>query len=918
MPSSRVCRLVLGLFVAAMVAAGVHAAPLPAAPLAAAPLPAGMVKGPSVEGITEYDCANGLRVLLFPDATTENVTVCINYLVGSRFENYGEGGMAHLFEHLMFRTAAGHRDIKGELMQHGAQWNGTTSIDRTNFFETVTASDANLAWALDLEASRMARLTIGRADLDAERKIVQNEMDSGENDGGRLLWFALMHAAYQWHNYGRSTIGLRSDLDGVPLERVQAFYRNYYQPDNAVLVVAGKLDVAKTLALVAAKFGVLPAPTRRLYPTYTVEPTQYGERQVTMRVAGPRPSVIAAYHIPAGSHPDFAALDVLASALGNPASGRLNEALVKTNQAVDASAGCLRQHDAGLFLVDADAPVNAPLEPLRDSLTALAEGLPAKPIDAAEVDRAKSGMAKRTEMAMLNSQRMATSLSEWVGLGDWRLFFLHRDRIAAVTLADVQRVAATYLKPSNRTVGLFYPTTNGDRVTIPPTPDIAAAVRDYKGRAAVAEGETFDPTPANLDARTQWGQTPSGLKLALLPRKTRGAEVSVRIALRFGDLESVKGRLAAADMAGQLLMRGSAKYTRQQIQDEINRLKAEVSVGGNATSASINVRTTRENLVAALSFAVEVLRTPTFPASEFAEARTQSLAATEESKSDPRAQLGVALGRALNVYPPGDPRYVQTPEEAAADLQGLTLEAVKAFYTEFYGASTGEVAACGDFDAAELTALTEKLLGGWKSGKPYTRIARPFVAAKPQRLLVRMADKPNGTYQTVNLLQVRDDDPDYAAGLLAARLLGGGADSRLWKRVREKEGISYGISASFAAGSQDDRGSFAIGGIFPAKDLAKFEAAVNDEVQRALKDGFTAEEVAAAKDAVLRQRRSARAADSGLAGRLGDLAYLGRRFAWDAALDDKVAALTPAQINAALRRFCQPEAQVVGVAGDLP
>ena len=278
----------------------------------------------------------------------------------------------------------------------------------------------------------------------------------------------------------------------------------------------------------------------------------------------------------------------------------------------------------------------------------------------------------------------------------------------------------------------------------------------------------------------------------------------------------------------------------------------------------------------------------------------------------------MVLGRALNPYPAGDPRYVQTADETMADLKALTLDQVKAFYHDYYGASTGEVAACGDFDAAELTTLVDKLLGGWKSGKPYTRIPRPFTTIKPDRLLVRLPDKPNGIYQTINALQVRDTDADYAASLLAARLLGGGADSRLWKRVREQEGISYGISASFSASAQDDRGNFAIGGIFPAKDLAKFEAVVKDEVGKALRDGFTGPEVDTGKEALLRARRASRGADAGLAGRLGELAYLGRRFAWDAELDAKIAALTPAQVNAALKRFCQPEAEVVGIAGELP
>ncbi|MCC7491062.1 MAG: insulinase family protein [Fimbriimonadaceae bacterium] len=898
-----------------------YAVLLLAAPLAAAPvttLPAGVTAGPSIEGISEYRLANGLRVLLFPDDTKDTVTVCVTYLVGSRHENYGEGGMAHLFEHLMFRSASRHQDIKTEGTQRGAQWNGTTSYDRTNYYETLQATPENLEWALDLEADRMTGLQIAAADIAAERTIVQNEMDSGENEVGRQMVFRVAAAAFQWHNYGRSTIGLRSDLEAVPLERVLAFYRHYYQPDNAVLVVAGKCDPAATLALVQRKFGPLPRPGRTLLPTYTVEPPQIGEQEVVVRLSGGTPGVLVGYHVPATAHPDSAALEVLGWVLNDPVAGRLQTALVKTGLATGSSAFNFRLRDPSLLLADADAKADQPLPPLRDALLQVLEGLAGQPLLAAEVERAKADLGRRYDQALFNPQRVATSLSEWASQGDWRLFFLHRDRVAAVTVEDVQRVATTYLKPTNRTVGLYYPTANPARVTIPAAPDLAKLLEGYQGRAAVATGEAFEATPATMDARTQWSTSAGGLKMALLPRKTRGNEVWARITVRFGDLASLQGRAPAAEMAGRLLLRGSARYTRQQIQDEITRLKADVSVSGGLSEATIAVRTTRDNLAAALTLGAEVLRHPTFPAADLEELRTRALTDLESDRTDPQAVLGVRLGQLLNPYPAGDPRHVDSPDEEAAALRALTLEQVHAFHREFYGASSGEVAVTGDFDAAALPPLVEQLLGGWQTTRPYTRIPRPFVAVAAQRVLVDLADKPNGLYQAVLPLAVRDDDPQYAAGLLVARLLGGGADSRLWKRLREKDGLSYGVGASFSANAIDTRGVVAMGGIFPARDLAKFEAALNEEVANLLRDGFTAEEVTKGREALLLQRRTARAADAGMVASLADHLFLGRKYAWEAALDEQLGALSADQVNAALRRFVKPEALLVGVAGDLP
>jgi len=236
----------------------------------------------SVEGITEYRLDNGLKVLLFPDNSKPTVTVNVTYLVGSRHEGYGETGMAHLLEHMLFKGTAKRGGIMGELTSHGAQFNGTTSYDRTNYFETMTATDENLRWALEMEADRMVNSRVSRKDLDTEMTVVRNEFERGENNAGRVLEERVLATAYLWHSYGRSTIGARSDIERVPIERLQAFYRNYYQPDNAVLVVAGKLDEAKTLGWTKETFGAISKPSRTLAPTYTEEPVQDGERQVTL------------------------------------------------------------------------------------------------------------------------------------------------------------------------------------------------------------------------------------------------------------------------------------------------------------------------------------------------------------------------------------------------------------------------------------------------------------------------------------------------------------------------------------------------------------------------------------------------------------------------------------------------------------
>src|SRR5580698_3918452 len=255
-------------------------------PALAQTLPPGVQRVTSVEGITEYAYPNGLHELLFPDQSKPKVTVNITYLVGSRYEGNGETGMAHLMEHMLFLRTKDGRDVKNELTTHGAQWNGTTWYDRTNYFEIVTATDENLSWAIQLEADRMENMRIEKALLDTEMTVVRNEFEMGENSPTNILYQRTLGAAYTYHSYGRPTIGTKSDIENVPIERLDAFYHKYYQPDDAVLTIAGQFDSAKVLALVAQAFGSIPRPTRTLTKTYTVEPTQEGERSVTLRRVG--------------------------------------------------------------------------------------------------------------------------------------------------------------------------------------------------------------------------------------------------------------------------------------------------------------------------------------------------------------------------------------------------------------------------------------------------------------------------------------------------------------------------------------------------------------------------------------------------------------------------------------------------------
>ncbi len=868
------------------------------------------------EGINEYRLPNGLRVLLFADPTKSNITVNITYMVGSRQEDYGETGMAHLLEHLMFRGSTHHPDVPKELKDHGTRPNGTTSLDRTKYFETFQASEENLKWALALEADRMVNSFIAKQDLDTEMTVVRNEYEAGENNPAHVLMQRVLATAYLWHNYGNATIGARSDIERVPIERLQAFYHHFYQPDNAMLVVAGQIDEARTLALVHRYFAAIPRPTRTLRQTYTVEPTQDGERSVTLRRVGDVQALCVIYHVAAASHAEFPAEQLAAHILGDMPSGRLARALVSSGKAASVSASVRSTLEPGYVAVTATVRLGKSLDEAETTLLATLEGLKTHPFTDAEVNRARTGWLKNFELTQNDSEAVALNLTEWQALGDWRLALLQRDRIRRVTREQIQQAAEKYFVPSNRTLGRFIPDQNPVRAEIPEPTDVATLLQGYQDNTAVAPGEEFEATPENIDRRTLRADLAGGMQLSLLSKKTRGQQVIAILRFNFGDEQSLQGMLAVAAATRQSLMGGTVYHTRQQLRDEFDRLKAQVTITGSVSETSVSIQTTRENFAAVLDLVAEILQEPVFRQNDFNLLKQQQLAAFEAQKSDPQALTTLARQRLLKPYPRGDARYLPTLAERSAEIGALTFDQLKAFHRDFYGASHGQITVIGDFDPEAVRNQLGELFDDWKSHKPYARVASPYRAIAAKAEAFETPDKANANWAAALAFPMTDTDPDYPALTLSSYIIGGGVNSRLSARIRKQEGLSYSVSGQISVATGDDDSSFLATAICAPQNGPKVEASFKDEIDRILANGFTADEVAAAKKSWLQTRQVSRAQDRELASRLTSERFWGRTMAFDAELEQKVAALTPEQMGAALRKSINPAQFSFFRAGD--
>jgi len=885
----------------------------------AAQLPEGISEVASVEGITEYRLNNGLRVLLVPDDSKPTTTVNMTYLVGSRNENYGQTGMAHLLEHMLFKGTPTIRNALGEFSRRGLQANGSTSTDRTNYFASFAASPDTLKWYLGWQADAMVNSLVARQDLDSEMTVVRNEMESGENNPFRILMQKMQAAAYQWHNYGKTTIGARSDVENVDVGQLRAFYHQYYQPDNAVLIVAGKFDPQATLADIQNTLGKLPRPKRTLPPEYTVEPAQDGERAVTLRRTGGTPLVAAMYHIPAAGSADYVPFDLAATILADTPSGRLYHALVPTKQAAEVFGFTMDQLDPGVAMFGAQLQADMNPDTALRTLTATLESVSSKPFTEAELERARSKWLTAWQQTYSDPERVGVALSEAIAAGDWRLFFLQRDRARAAQLAEVQRAADAYLVPANRTEGRYLPTAKPQRAPLGQRPDLQQVFKDYKGDPDFKAVAAFDPTPQNIDKLTQRRtlDLPNGpLQLALLPKATRGERVRAELLLQAGDAASLRGLRTVADATADMLTRGTPQLSRQDIQDRFDRMQAEVSFNGSGTDLEVQMSTTREHLPELIDLVLDIIRHADFPEAELAEYKRRATTSLQAAMTEPTALASRALSRHGNPWPSDDVRYTPSFEESLAGLQALTRAQLVDFHDKFYGAGQIKFSAVGDFDPDAAQAALTKGVAGWQRAPAYVRLDNPYHDVRPRQFQIDTPDKANAFYISRMPLELQDTHADFPALYLANFLLGTSETSRLWHRVRETEGLSYNVRSSLSVSSFEPSASWTVYAIYAPQNRARLEQAISEELARALKDGFSDEEVRDGITALLNYRSLARAQDEVLAGAWVDYMKTDRTFEWSAEMDRKLSALTPQAVNTALRKYLKPEAFSTAIAGD--
>lgn len=874
----------------------------------------------NTEGIKEYSLSNGMKVLLMSDPSQSNAVVNIVYNVGSKHEGYGEKGMAHLLEHMLFKSTKKLGDIKKMLSDKGGNANGTTWYDRTNYYEVFPSNDENLKWFLEMEADRMVNATILQSDLDKEFSVVRNEFEIGENSPSGVLMERIISAAYLWHNYGNSTIGSKEDVERVKAVTLRKFYEKYYQPDNATLIVAGKFDEKKALEYIAQYFSTIPKPARVLETPYTVEPAQDGERFVELKRSGDSKVVGALYHTVPYADKDYAALDALQEILTADPSGYLYKAMIDSHKAASVYAYQPLVRDASYMYFGLDIPADKDLKTTENDFRAELDKIATIKYTEQDVARAKAKILKQIENIKNNTIGYAVNLTEIVGAGNYKLGMLYRDTVEKLTVADIQRVATKYFKTNNRTVGVFIPSKDEVRVkNIEYTDDqIATLTKNYKGKALEKEAAPFEASIKNLKANLTEGKLSNGMKYGLIKKDIKGGKVLGSFRFPVSNAKDLNGKADVGSLMAQVLKTGTKSHTKEQIQDMLDEWKSNINFGFSGQTLFVNFSTYKESLPKVTSLIKEILTESTFPEAELVKTVNEYNTYLESSLNDPQSIAFTELEKITENYPKESIYYTASTQEQIDNNKKVKREQLVDFYNKILGGNNGVGSVIGDLDTKTTAALLESTFGKWNSKSTYEFIKPELFATKKQDKDYLTPDKENGAAVGKISFSMDRKSPDYPAFVIANEMLGSGGflTARIPTRLREKEGISYGAGSYINIPIDNNVASWAWYAFFNPTKKEAVNKALKEEVNKAVKDGFTEEEFKSNLTSWLNSRKTGLGNDNTLMGLVNSQLQYGQSLDEYDALETKVSALKVSQVNDVLRKYISEDKMTSVFAGD--
>jgi zinc protease len=871
------------------------------------------------QGVTKTVLKNGLTVLTKEVHTAPVVSVQVWYRVGARNEVPGINGVSHQLEHLLFKGTQARPIQFGRLFSAlGSESNAFTSYDETAYFGTVERS--KLESLMTLEADRMQNTVIGSEQLKSEKRVVISELQGYENSPSFRLGRAVMKAALPDSPYGMPVGGSKADVEKFTLEQVQNHYKTYYRPENATLVITGDFKTAAALKMAEQTFGKIPKVTEPLLVSNQKAPVQLSQPSpkspIVLKQPGSTALLNAIYRLPDVNHPDVPAIDLMDAVLTGGRSARLYQALVETGLASSVGASASQMIDLGWYSISAVAAAGQPLSRVETVLQKSLAEIRQKPVSDEELERAK--LQFRASL-ILGSQDISSQASQLgynqTVAGDYRFIDRYLAAMERVTPKDILRVAQTYLKPEQQTIGFFEPTL--------PDGKAGASSASNSGRTTenFGAGEPVDPAQVAKYLPPSQAATPSaailpqdyklsnGLRVLLLSDHS-APTVNLSGNIRAGSIFDTPAKAGVASLTASNLMNGTEAKSALALAKQLEDRGVNLGFGASREGAGIGGSALAQDLPLLVETLADVLLHPTFPQKQLELSRQRSLVGLKAALDDPR-QLGRRTFQQA-IYPENHPFHTFPTEDS---IKQITREDLALFHQRYYRPDTTVLSLVGDFEPVQVKALLESALGKWRSAGPAPAMHSPVVELPKVTTYI---NKPIlGKAEAVTYLGYiglsRTDLRFYAAMLLNQVLGGDTLSSRLGTEIRDRLGLTYGIYSGFSAGQNP--GPFLISMQTAPKDVQKAVDSTIALLKLLREKGITDTELETAKRSIQNSYPVELANPSSVADAILGDAVVGLGLDELSQFPVKIGAVTAAQVQQVIQDFIQPDRLVIVTAG---
>ena len=824
----------------------------------------------SEQNIEEYKLDNGLRVILAPNDKENKVFMNTIYLTGALNDPQGKGGMAHLLEHLAFK---GTENVKGEefqrrLDQYSLMSNASTDYYSTKYTSVIRPEKTAIDEMIYLEAERMDKLVLQEKFVPSEINIVEREREVRLDQPFSVLMDQIWKSAYGNQYLGRLPIGDLKELKSIKMDELNKFYRTWYAPNNAVMVIAGKFDKKQVLDTVEKNFNSIAA---RTVP-----------KQVNVPVLDSSKIQERAFEVKKGS--DFGKYNIYLNGKNQQIqtalalspflftmqpSGHLYKDVVETGTATQVQSTTWLTQDFNLVFMGA---VYAPNHDAQKVGSALMQGIEKKhSFNEVELNRVKNLIKNSQKSMMISASAVGGMLSDYVvsSNGDWTQYFKDQAEVQNLKVNDVNQIINQFLIAEHRISGDIKPTPEDQKKALelqkgaetPKTLDQqdtkAEPLKDpsvYK--AEVAQNLTMSQQYVEkIDQKIQTGTLKNGMQYALFPTSTRDDKTYASIALNFGTAESLKDQAEVIGFMSYLLLRASEKYSLQDIADK------SIDAGGRASASavdngiSIQISAKNEKFEEFFKFIIDVMNNPKFEQTQFDLIKSQTLSSLNRSYTEPETVASLTIARIVEKYQPGDLRYHFEPELAKQQVTSITNDNVKSLYKQYFTTQNGQISVTGDFNAKSLLKYLNKSLGQSKTTQPYQRLSSEYFEYPAQKVHALAEQRQFGNYQALITLPVGNRHPDAEALLVLSNILGESQlSSRLAMELREKNALVYSFGSNMTLSSFQNTGALGISADYTAGKSAQVSQGVHKVLNDLLKNGVTEQELEAAKANIMKQR----------------------------------------------------------------